>query len=59
MLDVADAASWRHGYGLAQETSLKSGTLYPILIRLADWGLGEASWEQGSRPVARAGICFG
>jgi DNA-binding PadR family transcriptional regulator len=27
---------WRHGYDLAQETELKSGTLYPLLMRLAD-----------------------
>jgi PadR family transcriptional regulator, regulatory protein PadR len=25
----------RHGYALAKQTGLKSGTLYPILIRLA------------------------
>jgi PadR family transcriptional regulator, regulatory protein PadR len=49
---VADAASWRHGYGLAQETGLKSGTLYPILIRLAERGLVEASWEDG-QPAGR------
>ena len=38
---------WRHGYGIARDTGLKSGTLYPILIRLADRGLVEARWEQG------------
>ena len=38
---------WRHGYGIARDTRLKSGTLYPILIRLADRGLVEARWEQG------------
>ena len=31
----ADPAGWRHGYGIATETGLRSGTLYPILIRLA------------------------
>jgi PadR family transcriptional regulator, regulatory protein PadR len=36
---------WRHGYELAKETGLQSGTLYPILVRLADRGLLEASWE--------------
>jgi PadR family transcriptional regulator, regulatory protein PadR len=36
----------RHGYDLARETGLKSGTLYPILIRLADRGLVEAQWEE-------------
>jgi DNA-binding PadR family transcriptional regulator len=45
-------ADWRHGYDLAKETGLKSGTLYPILIRLADRGLVEACWEEG-RPAGR------
>jgi PadR family transcriptional regulator PadR len=41
----AQPADWRHGYDLAKETGLKSGTLYPILVRLADRGLVEARWE--------------
>ena len=45
-------ADWRHGYDLARQTGLKSGTLYPILIRLADRGLVEACWEEG-RPAGR------
>ena len=40
-------SSWRHGYDLARETELKSGTLYPILVRLADRGVVEA--ELGGR----------
>jgi len=40
-----DPADWRHGYQLAKETGLRSGTLYPILIRLAERGLVEACWE--------------
>jgi PadR family transcriptional regulator, regulatory protein PadR len=49
---AADAALWRYGYDLATEVQLKSGSLYPILVRLADRGLLETSWEagQGSRP---------
>ena len=43
---AADGERWRHGYELARETGLKSGTLYPILIRLADSGLVEARWEE-------------
>ena len=43
---VADPSSWRHGYDLARETGLKSGSLYPILIRLADRELVEARWEE-------------
>ena len=49
---ASDTATWRHGYGLAQETGLKSGTLYPILIRLAERGLVEATWEEG-QPAGR------
>lgn len=35
---------WRHGYELSRETGLKSGTLYPILMRLEKHGLLEAQW---------------
>jgi PadR family transcriptional regulator len=41
---------WRHGYALAKQTGLKSGTLYPILIRLADRRLVEACWEDEPAP---------
>src|SRR5512141_636652 len=49
---AADPARWRYGYDLATEVDLKSGSLYPILVRLADRGLLETSWEPsaGSRP---------
>src|SRR5690242_21536852 len=43
-------SAWQHGYALARQTGLKSGTLYPILIRLADRGLVEACWEQEPTP---------
>ena len=48
---AADPARWRYGYDLAGEVHLKSGSLYPMLVRLADRGLLETSWEpgQGSR----------
>jgi DNA-binding PadR family transcriptional regulator len=36
---------WRYGYELATETGLKTGTVYPILIRLGDRGLLEAKWK--------------
>jgi DNA-binding PadR family transcriptional regulator len=42
--------TWRHGYDLARETGLKSGTLYPILIRLSDRGLLESCWEDEQPP---------
>jgi PadR family transcriptional regulator PadR len=49
---AADPAQWRYGYDLATQVQLKSGSLYPILVRLADRGLLETAWEQGegSRP---------
>ena len=49
---AADPARWRYGYDLATEVHLKSGSLYPILVRLADRGLLDTSWEPGpgSRP---------
>ena len=49
---AADPARWRYGYDLGAEVNLKSGSLYPILVRLADRGLLETVWEPsvGSRP---------
>ena len=44
---------WRHGYDLMNETGLKSGTLYPLLMRLADDGLLESEWRSPV-PPARA-----
>ena len=38
-------SAWRYGYELGQEVGLKAGSLYPILIRLCDRGLLEATWE--------------
>ena len=44
---------WRYGYELSRETGLKSGTLYPILMRLAKYGMLETKWiatENGVPP---------
>ena len=41
-----DPARWRYGYDLGLDTGLKAGSLYPILVRLADRGLLEARWEE-------------
>jgi PadR family transcriptional regulator PadR len=49
---AAEPSGWRHGYDLASETQLKSGTLYPILVRLADRKLLESCWEEG-QPAGR------
>ena len=40
-----DPARWRHGYELSRETGIASGTLYPLLMRLADRGYLESRWE--------------
>jgi len=48
----ATPAQWRHGYGIAADTGLKSGTLYPVLVRLAERGLVEARWED-EQPAGR------
>jgi PadR family transcriptional regulator PadR len=45
-----EPSQWQHGYALAKQTGLKSGTLYPILIRLADQGLVEACWQDEPEP---------
>jgi predicted ArsR family transcriptional regulator len=41
---------WRHGYDLSRETGLKSGTLYPLLIRLTERGWLETRWEDSPEP---------
>lgn len=47
-----DASTWRYGYDLCQELDLKAGTLYPILMRLADRGLMKTTWETAA-PAGR------
>jgi PadR family transcriptional regulator PadR len=42
--------AWRYGYDLSKDTGLKSGTLYPLLIRLSDQGLLEAEWRPPQQP---------
>jgi len=41
------AEDWKYGYDLSLITGLKSGTLYPILMRLAERKLLETAWEAG------------
>jgi DNA-binding PadR family transcriptional regulator len=48
----AEPRSRSHGYLIAKETGPRSGTLYPILIWLAERGLVEACWEDG-QPAGR------
>jgi hypothetical protein len=47
---------WRYGYDISRDTGLKSGTLYPILMRLADNKLVEASWETTEAGRRRADV---
>ncbi len=42
---LEEPAAWRYGYDLSRETRLKSGTLYPVLMRLAERRLLETRWE--------------
>ena len=49
---MAEAESrWHHGYDLCRRAGIKSGTLYPLLIRLEAQGHLEAEWQ----PPAEAG----
>jgi PadR family transcriptional regulator, regulatory protein PadR len=45
-----DPTTWRHGYELCQATDLKAGSMYPILIRLADRGWLDTMWETDAPP---------
>lgn len=51
---LAGADDWRHGYDLLAQAGVKSGTLYPLLMRLEAQGLLEARWvesPQAGRPA--------
>jgi PadR family transcriptional regulator, regulatory protein PadR len=55
LLNASD--QWSHGYELARLANVKSGTLYPLLIRLEAQGYLEAEWQQpveGGRPPRHA-----
>lgn len=45
------STDWRYGYELSRETGLKSGTLYPILMRLEKHKLLEARWVTAGEGV--------
>ena len=43
---LAEAGSeWSYGYALCRAAQVKSGTLYPLLIRLEGQGYLEAEWQ--------------
>lgn len=48
---VTRPRDWRYGYELSRDTGLKSGTLYPILMRLEKYSLLEARWVVGESGV--------
>jgi PadR family transcriptional regulator len=43
---AAKPERWTHGYDLCRSLDLKAGTVYPILIRLAERGLVTTAWEE-------------
>ncbi|HLL31316.1 MAG TPA: PadR family transcriptional regulator [Allosphingosinicella sp.] len=43
---AAAGQRWSYGYELTSLTGVRSGTLYPILIRLEAQGYLEAEWQQ-------------
>jgi PadR family transcriptional regulator, regulatory protein PadR len=49
---AATPSRWRYGYDLCQQLGLKAGSVYPILMRLADRGLLETAWERDA-PAGR------
>jgi len=48
LLEAPDA--WHYGYDLSRRLRLSSGTLYPILVRLAERGSLETCWVGPERP---------
>lgn len=44
-LFLAAPREWRYGYDISRDIGLKSGTLYPILMRLAERKLLETTWQ--------------
>jgi len=42
-----------HGFRLLERTGIKSGTLYPLLIRLEKLGWVTSRWEESDRPGPR------
>jgi DNA-binding PadR family transcriptional regulator len=49
-LDILEAllarpSQWHYGYAISRQTSIPSGTLYPILMRLDKSGWLETRWE--------------
>jgi DNA-binding PadR family transcriptional regulator len=45
MRALSGGADWSYGYDICRSLGLKAGTVYPILMRLAERGQVEAVWE--------------
>jgi DNA-binding PadR family transcriptional regulator len=45
-----EPGAWRYGYELCRQLGIKAGSMYPILMRLADRGLLETTWETNPKP---------
>jgi DNA-binding PadR family transcriptional regulator len=50
ILAALDREDWRYGLEISAATGLKSGSLYPLLIRLDERGLLESRWLEPERP---------
>ncbi|KPF45309.1 hypothetical protein IP87_03610 [beta proteobacterium AAP121] len=48
--ELASTDDWRHGYELMAQAGVKSGTLYPLLMRLEAQGLLDAAWVEAPQP---------
>ncbi len=49
-LMAGGGGEWLHGYELCRLGQIKSGTLYPMLIRLEEQGYLEAAWQEPAEP---------
>jgi PadR family transcriptional regulator, regulatory protein PadR len=47
---AGNGQAWSHGYELCRQAGVKSGTLYPLLIRLEAQGYLEAEWQPPAEP---------
>lgn len=47
---AGEGSGWCHGYDLCRRAGIRSGTLYPLLIRLEAQGHLEAEWQAPAEP---------
>lgn len=47
---LEEPLAWRHGYDISKSTGLKSGTMYPLLMRLSDGGYLASRWKPAEQP---------